>query len=124
MHLDFRTGTSVSQDKACSMAELTVLSCQKMPQDVLAWSPESKSARDKSVSMLSFGCLELMCFSVHDTSYSCAALLWLFDSRNACCKKYHQCFSGGVIIIYALLIKSKLTASQVFVKVSRSDNPS
>ena len=73
-----------------------------------------------------FQCLELMWVSVHDTSDSCVALLWLFPFVKACYEKYNQCFSGGMMIICALLIKCKLDASQTFVtlKVSRYDIPS
>ncbi len=67
-----------------------------------------------------------MWVSVHDTSDSCVALLWLFPFVKACYEKYNQCFSGGMMIICALLIKCKLDASQTFVtlKVSRYDIPS
>ena len=65
-----------------------------------------------------------MWVSVHGTSDSCVALLWLFPFVKACFEKYNQCFFGGMIIICALLIKCKLNASQTFVKVSRYDIPS
>ncbi len=72
--------------------------------------------------MFFFECLELMWVSVPGDS--CVALLWLFPFVKACFEKYNQCFSGGMKIISALLIKCKLDASQTFVKVSRYDIPS
>ncbi len=74
--------------------------------------------------MFFLGCLELMWVSVHDTSDSCVALLWLVPFVKACFEKYNQCFSGQMMIISALLIKCKTDASQTFVKVSRHDIPS
>ncbi len=68
--------------------------------------------------------IELKPFSVNDIGGSCAALLSVFPFWNACCKLWIQCFFGKMIIMSALLIKSKLIASQTFVQVSRSDNPS
>ena len=65
-----------------------------------------------------------MWVSVHDTSNSWVALLWLIAFVKACFEKYDQCFSGGMMIISALLIKYKMDASQTFVKVSRYDIPS
>jgi len=43
MYIGFRTARSVSQDKACSMAELSMLPCSKNASGCVSLLPESKS---------------------------------------------------------------------------------
>ncbi len=89
------------------------------------WAPWGSSPQLRQVIYHGFfWCFELMWVSVHDTSDSCVALLWLVPLVKACFEKYNQCFSGGMMIISALFIKCKMDASQTFVKVSRYDIPS